>query len=193
MGRITQISDNFPGASLSANWTTIAGGFTVASGQVSGTNAAENTAAYSGTALANDQWAQVIVAVAGSSTPFMGAAARCSSVANTHYEFSVGTGGSELGNWFLVSVVSNGRTTLQSGNLGTVNVGDAISLECVGTQITGKYNGTIIANVSDSSIASGFAGMTEFTNDGQALQNFTAGIFGSGGVANSLMMMGAGI
>jgi hypothetical protein len=155
-GPIAVATDNFNRASLGANWTAISGSsYEISASTVvrllSGGN---QPARWNANTFNADQYAQIVFTSPG--TGAFGVSCRIDTGgADTHYSFYSysGTGG----RW-LFKRVAGAQTVLASDALGSVN-GDVLRLEIVGTQVTAKINGTILFQITDSSIASGAAGM----------------------------------
>ena len=72
-------------------------------------------------------------------------------------------------------------TLATSGERASVNTGDRLYLQVVGTTLTGKHNGVVVLTASDSAIAIGNAGIGVFSDTGSvqdaALCDFVAGNF----------------
>ncbi len=137
------------------NWGTVSGcsPLEVRSNTVKSLND-PSMSAYIGIAAPNDGEAGVtVVSPLDASGAGMGPAYRVTQASNSGYFVLYYTGGMDL-----YSVVSGSYNLLQSYS-GTITGGDIIALRCVGTTITVRQNGTVRITVTDSSLASGRAGL----------------------------------
>jgi hypothetical protein len=143
----------------------------IVSNRVYNHNAAFGTTAYDTlNTYNNDQYAQIVYHNTG--TGYIGVAVRCDTANpggtgdGTHrtcYFFEA-----TAGDRYFAKKVANVETQL-GDDAGTPSDGDVLRIEASGTTIGAKVNGTQIFSVTDSSIASG-----------------SAGIFGEGDDANSV-------
>lgn len=128
---------------------------------------------HTGRTWANDQASSVTISTTTGNTS-QDAMVRCSQVAQTGYlaQF-VFTNGLGAGTFHLFKFIAGTATELGgTGVAGSLNFGDVLRCEAVGTTINLKVNGSTIITVTDASIASGVPGMT---GGGNALINFWAG------------------
>lgn len=163
------VTDNFNRADggLGANWSTISGEGT---GQVVSNQAETNSVGtdcvvrYSATTFGNDQYGQVKVVSSTTGSVGLGAMCRGSDSARTYY-FAYGkvaTGGT----WFLKKRVAGTASDLTSGSV-DVAANDVMYIEASGTSISLKKNGvTVLGPITDSAIASGWAGFIVFVDSG---------------------------
>lgn len=161
-------SDNFNRANggLGANWSTITGwtapqiaGNLVEPGAAGGTDSA---ARWNADAFGNDQFSQITVVNAGSSTnDVVGVVVRAAAAANTFYQALVR---GPIGASCLIQVrkVVAGTITVLGTTLAPVAVGDTFRLTVVGTTLTATVNGVLRVEVGDSAIAAGSAGIYLF-------------------------------
>ena len=177
MSLITLATDNFTRANanpLSGNWTVMFSGSQ--GGNSWGTlqivsNAAEPSVInvngvewYNGVTFPPDQWAQVtVVSAITTSNNFCGPATRISmtGTAATFYQFAAQA---SVGNntWFLQKVIAGVATTLQTASLPGVTAGDVLLMIARGSSITCYRNGVLVLSANDSSITSGAAGIYSF-------------------------------
>ena len=167
----TQVTDNFNRAdgSLGANWTvTGTATWSVVSNKAQTTTVAGYTnASYTGSAFANDQYAQArIIAFTGGGKAGVGV--RMNSV-NTDGYFCESTGAAAQ----MIKIVSGSQS-----NLVTLSVfpgaGDTIKIGVIGTAVTCYNNGAPIGSVTDSSLTTGSAGI-QGVNSSVTVDNFKAG------------------
>jgi len=190
MSRTTLVTDNFNRADsnpLDGNWTQLAsgGGFGPAqlvSNAVEGATAGVNADSWNnGISWPNDQWAQVTVTALNNS--FIGVSLRQSLIgAQTAYRFVYGqgsTGGSVP--YIIQKAVAASFSTLKSGS-STLNNGDVISAEAIGTTLNLYVNGSLIDTTTDGAITSGAGGfmIAPITSAANAiLDDFSGGGFTS--------------
>lgn len=156
---------------LSASWTVTTGMGTPQVQQtadvVEVSSVGADAAAYwNADAFNNDQYAQIKVVTAAGTDRFVGCAVRTASGAQTFYQGGVfgALGGSVTTR--IRKTVAGVNTTLGATGTATVNTGDTIKLEVSGTTITLYLNGVSVLSRTDSSIASGSAGIFLFTDSG---------------------------
>ena len=158
----TLASDNFNRANvnpLAPNWTTIPGG-TFGNAQIVSNQAVNTTAgaaadvSYTGISWPNDQWSQVTISTFPAGNSFAGVSLRGSASVSSDYRVF-----GDSNTKFIVSKIVSGTSTNLTNQNGTVAVGDVITGAIVGTQISGYQNGNLLFTVSDSSLASGNAGI----------------------------------
>lgn len=158
----------------SASWSNNVGSAVVlgATDDVRGVNAGtnENLVRWNADVFSNDQYSQVSLSQAPQGQD-SGPAARCAgSAVNTAYTVILTSGLSEL-----YRVVSSGFTQIASSATIPV-INDVIRIECSGTSISVKKNGSaFLGPVTDSSITSGSGGMWVYLDVSGRLDNFEAG------------------
>ena len=164
-------TDNFnrTDGGLGANWATQTG-FTaplIASNVVQ-TNAigSDSVANYSAVTWPNDQYSQVSATTINTATSrFVSATVRCATAAQSFYAAGLaGPFGASTTRELRKCVT--GTTTTLASNTGTHATGDVVKCECNGTTIRHLVNGTQIHSVTDSSLASGRAGIFIFVDTG---------------------------
>jgi hypothetical protein len=177
-------TDNFNRADstdLGASWDVVPGesncqivANAVRAGVGGGADCSES---YNGVTWPNDQYSQIVIV--SLSDRFVGPVVRASTSANTLYLVECATT-----NIYLYKVVSASGTLLVNYS-GTVSVGDIIRLEAQGTTLRVFQNGTQRISTTDTSIASGRAGIhinlpgSQF--DTAVLDNWEGGDFSTGG------------
>ena len=156
-------------ASLGSDWTAIRGTnpYDVFSNSARCNGAsAENASIYTPFTPANDQWAEATV-VARSADAYIGPVVRGSS--NNYYIFY-----GDTGNRALYRIVSGTATSLASSATGFA-INDVIRLEVEGTTLRAYVNGVLWTSLTDSSLASGNAGIGTWSNSNQGrLDTFRA-------------------
>lgn len=200
MARTTLASDNFNRADanpLDGSWTQLAsgGGFGPAqlvSNAVEGASAGVNADSwFNGISWPNDQWAQITVI--GLSNSFIGISLRQStSGAETAYRFVFGQGSTGGSVPYIIQLANAGSfSTLRSGSA-TLNNGDLISAEAIGTTLNFYVGASLIDSVSDATIASGAAGfmIAPISSTGNAiLDDFSGGSFSAAGNNNRISLL----
>lgn len=160
-------TDNFnrgAQADLGANWTfAYNSAHTQALNNAVGDNGGDYNIAYWGAdSFGNDQYSQFLYKTGA----FNGVACRVSGSGGTRTGYYVLTGisGSRL------AKVVNGTITdlIASGSLANPNDGDTVKITAVGTTVEVFYAGVSQGSVTDSSIASGSAGLIFFGNTATA-------------------------
>lgn len=154
-------STTFPGASgtslptADARWTISAGAFAVdGSGRVGPNGSNDSLAWWNADTFAADQYSEVVIGAFTGSGTYVGAAVRVSAGGNGYALYR----SPDDSTVYLDKYVSGVGTTLLSLS-GTWAVGDTIRLEVQGTTLTAKRNGTTINTTTDSSLATGQAGI----------------------------------
>ena len=152
-------TDNFAYAfgdlhAANPQWVTNNTGYTVLAGGVAGDTGVNAMSSYQGVTLNNDQTASVVIANA---VYRVGPAVRCgASGVNTGYWCRPDGGVCDV-----YKVVAGAYTPLGTQPSGiTWTAGDVLTIRIVGTTLTVYHNGTLISTQTDSSIASGWAGMS---------------------------------
>jgi hypothetical protein len=142
------------------NWMVVYPGvFAVASNQVYGNSSAQSDAAYTGATFTNNQYSCLTLATGGPDGSYLGPAVRVSSTAVTAY-FAEWAQSSATIN--IQSVVA-GSYGLSSSSV-PVTIGHEYCLRAVGSTLTLTDNGTTVLTATDSSIASGYAGIAAYGN-----------------------------
>lgn len=178
------VSDNFSGSSLSSNWTTLVGSFTVSSG-VAGSG--DNTATWASTYWNHDtfpanQYSQAVMQCGGAGCyAWAMVAVRMQSTASTYPRaYSCGSSSGSSGVWYhtvyLFREDGTTQTALTSSST-TVNNGDVLRASAVGTTITCSVNGSVVISFTDSTYSSGQPGIItgSATPLGQGLKTWQAG------------------
>lgn len=155
---------NRANANLAAPWGTMSGEvtFAVVANQCTPTGGLGSDAAnYYNNVFGNDQYSQFVLKALSGGTPSTdsggGPAVRCSTSARTYYRIIIHAAASN--NTVIAKFVA-GAFSLVSG-YATVPwaVNDVVRVEVSGTRITVKRNGSSVLSFTDSSIASGVAGI----------------------------------
>lgn len=149
-------SDNFNRANanpIGGNWTGVTNNMKIVSNAAQGTNGgAFNSAYWNADAFANDQYSQVTVATSVDGGP----AVRLSGTNNWYFFEGKTPGNSQIG-----KIVAGAQTNLQA--VAAAASGSVLKINVVGTTIQvfkgGVQQGT---DQSDSSLASGSAGLADF-------------------------------
>ena len=184
----TLASDNFNRADggLGSNWTTIPGrgDLQIVGNLVQSGGSNEYSATYSAVTWPNDQWSQCVAVAAVDGGNEIGPVVRGSTSADTKYQASVhgALGGSVVTR---IQKFISGSYSLIADSTATVNPGDILYLEAVGTTITLKVNGSTVASTTDTDIASGNAGLCIYngtgTDTGNQIDDWSGGDFSGGG------------
>jgi hypothetical protein len=171
------VSDNFPGTSLSANWTTDDSNvkvLAVSTGSVHGNTSSNHALAHWIAVFKNDQFAQAtITALNGNSVNTIGPGVRISGSDQTAYFlWARGNGATEFDKW-----VHGTSTALASCTGYTVTVGDVLRIEASGSTITAKKNGAAICGgpVTDTDISSGAPGIFGYDLGTSAISTWSGG------------------
>lgn len=199
MSLITIASDNFNRADggLGANWSTM----TAQNAPQIVSNVVEpasltstfSAAYWNANPCPNDQWAQVVVTACATSNDGILILLRAATGTNSGYQFQVkGALGASAS--VIIKSISSGTPTVLVSGTASVNAGDILYGEIVGTTLVMKINGTQVLTITDSTFASGKFGIALFAStsgtiaDAQ-LDSFAAGGFGSAG---GLTLLGVG-
>jgi hypothetical protein len=182
-GKIGQLAAAFPyqqtdsfssGTTLSASWTVVAGTFTVTGGVAEVASVPADfraNACFTGTTFNANQYAQVTITSVPASADALGVAVRMSNSAETFYGFYCTNN-----IWYLFKLVAGTETTILQGTH-TPAINDVLYLNVIGTTLTASINGTVVATTTDSSISSGYPGITGFKtfNSSNSIDNFVCG------------------
>lgn len=205
----TLASDSFTRAdsgTLGANWTNVTGfgaTWSIVSNQANTPGSASfHAAAYTGISWTgvNDQWAQTTV-VAQTSGSDGGPSVRSATSAQTFYFFDINDADTTaLGSSMSCSIhkcVAGSFSAVGAAVSLTINANDVLYIEVQGTSLLAKVNGTTqISGRTDSSIASGSAGLAWWSGSSNAVKadDWSAGDFaGAGGspaAMSTLTMLG---
>jgi len=153
-------TDNFPGSSLSGNWTVANSSFVV-----SGGNASANTfstrawAFWNGVTFPNDQSSQVTIGTSTGVDGDEGVVVRAQGSGLNGYLMTCTPSGAVTPVCSIYKAVSGSYTQIGSSHVGGVHPGDAIRLDATGTTITGYLNNVSIASGTDSTYSSGQPGI----------------------------------
>lgn len=167
-------TDNFPGSSLSANWTVSTGAFAIASNLYTGNSAAAIAVAYwnAGTAP-NDQFAQMTIGGTPATGGDVGVVVRWQSGSASGYALDVTSAGANL------RAYTSGSSALLASATITVSPGDVFKLDVQGTTLNAYQNGvgiTGLTGITDATYASGQGGIFAYDNQG----NQKAGTWSAG-------------
>jgi hypothetical protein len=189
---------------LGANWTTVAGrtdpfvdsfGFFGFNDQFVKYNGPPDSVSYYNVVTwPNDQWAQVRLRTLNNSGDGSGVVLRASNTTTTYYEcYAKGGFGASASVW-INKYISGSATTLAS-TTATVNADDVMYCEVQGTTLKAKINNVTKLTTTDSSIASGSAGVILFVDSGgtSRLDDFYGGSFPAGGAGATRRIRGVGL
>ena len=193
-------SDNFPGASPNVNWSFALGALGVNSGVAwlsNGTSSQFDIAKWSGVVWPNDQYVELTYAAFGSGQLTMISSTLRTSGNNGYVLYC------DQNNLRIYKVVSGVFTAISPSFVSTtVNVGDVIRFQVQGTTLTVLQNGVQKDQQTDSTFASGSAGIGGFVQAGgtqlQAVSNqvslwtagdFPANISGNAGIAGATVTL----
>jgi len=172
---LTQIISNvLTSGSIPANFTQVSGTWadSASNGAYASSGGGVNFLVENSESYNADQWAQTVVESTGGGTP-CGPAVRCSLSAATGYAIYVsGSGTIEL-----VKVISGVQTPLATASV-PYAAGKVVTLVAQGTTISAFFDGNMVCQVTDSSIASGSAGLYSYGSGSSSLgvqKNFAAG------------------
>jgi hypothetical protein len=188
--RVTTIAtDNFNRANghLGTHWKIVAGNSApqILSLQVHpGAVGQDSYAYYRGARWSADQWALITLKTSvGAFGKAAGPIVRASPSANTMYLFHaegvIGGGTTVLE---IRKCLAGVYTTLATtGEHASVNTGDVLYLQVIGSVLTAKHNGVIVLVANDKTIVGGNAGIGVFSDTGAvedaALSDFVGGNF----------------
>ena len=155
------VSDNFNRASLGSNWTVMRGVVSMPGSVAAMADSLANhsTAWWNADTFSADQFAEIVISNVGFDG-YMGVAVRCDTGgAITLYGYH----GSQF-EQSLFKFVAGTYTLLGNDGVNVFANGDVIRLEIQGTSLVAKQNGVTRFSVTDSSIASGAAGIQGYTS-----------------------------
>jgi hypothetical protein len=141
----------------SASWSLIIGAVNVGtSGAFGNSSFSDSGAFWNADVFPNDQYSQLVL-VNGGGSIYCGPCVRA----------SAGGGGNAYrldltptsGTWHVAKLVGGAFTNLSGDQSGTFSNGDTLKLTAVGTTITAYQNGSVLYTTTDSSLASGSAGI----------------------------------
>jgi len=148
-------------------------------------NVDENLYHWNADTFANDQYSEATASGAAGSNSFIGPAVRVHASAATGYYYYVSSDSA-----YLSKLVSGSWTQL--GSTGSAGGNNLRRLEAEGTTITPYAAGSVDSSIgaqTDSSIASGSAGLSGYAEDaGHRLDNWEGGNLGSGPVARRIFV-----
>jgi hypothetical protein len=162
----------------SSNWTNNAGVFAIQSNSVHANSAGTECGAHwNADTFNNNQYGQCVYVAEDTDTYAIGPAVRCAASGATYYGFYSSTTAS-----YLFKMVSGTWAQLGSdGASWTIN--DVARLEVSGTTLTPTINGSTLSPPgaqTDSSIASGYAGITGYSNStASRIDNWEGGNLGA--------------
>lgn len=161
---MTAVSDNFNRAdstSLGASWTEVVGNWEIVSNKIQCNDDAGATGyyvRYETDVGSSDMFSQAVTsstqANSGSNT---GVACRMRSAANTSYQLTTRHAGDTIGNWRISAGVET-QLNFQTGANAistTINSGDTIRLEVVGSLLRSKIQGALVGLTVDANITDG--------------------------------------
>jgi hypothetical protein len=179
----------------SASWTMNHGAMAITSNAIRGNTASDDSMAHwNADSFSNDHYSKSTVAAKGIANDNHGPAVRCdASTLNGYAYFFFDNSDSRI----LYKVVNGSFTALGTKVPAGITVGDVMELQCSGTTITAKNNGTTesFGAITDSAFSSGSAGIGGYSNGTAArIENWEGGNLGGGGgaVQQRLSMIGVG-
>ncbi len=137
----------------SASWTAMRNNFVIKTNATCPNGSFDDCACgWTADAFNNDQYSQdVVAAMDGASQISVGVCVRAT--AANYYAFYVTTGARAL-----IKIVAGSKTSLASDSV-TCSVNDVLKLVVAGTSLTAYVNGVSVLTATDSSLASGSAGV----------------------------------
>lgn len=146
----------------SSNWSLVRGEFDIYSNKLRAddTNASFSAARWNADTFDNNQYSQISLTDDATGGHQIGVSARCSSTAVTFYTF---TSSGQTGYFALLRViVDSSQTNLASGT--NITATSVMRITADGSTITCYDDGAQNIQVTDSSIASGYAGVSHYTS-----------------------------
>jgi hypothetical protein len=178
-GNENPLSESGAWSAGEANW----GPMEKNSGVARCVNLSEDAAARHTTTLGNDHYAQAVYTFNGAAAgPLPGTAVRMQNGDEPCYIFYTGRISSVSGCWLYEISAAFGFSELDSG--GTPTSGQTNKLDVTGSNLTGTDNGVTECSATDTSLASGFAGIACYTDGAvtnATLDNFEASDGAGGG------------
>ena len=183
----------------SANWTeNRASGDLVVNeitNDVGGEAPYDSVAHWNADTFNDNQYAEATLADLGSEDEFIGVAVRVHTSANTGYVYE--GDGVTSDNKYLAKIITGSFTTLQSST-NTWSATEVIRLEVSGETLTPKINGFLDADLgtdTDSSIESGYAGLTQYGNDSNdgTMDDWEGGNLAAVVTVNTLVLTGLAV
>ena len=132
----------------------------------------------------NDQWSRITVGSVSNGGSYLGVGLREDSAdANTLYRFAWGAANTgSTGTWYMQKYVANSYTTIAT-NTRVLTAGDTLAACIIGTNIYIYQDEVLIFVFSDSSIASGSAGV--YASGAVATNTATVSAWSGGGFQNA--------
>lgn len=173
---------------LAGNWTTVPSSLNLKllsnAVQQADTTADHHVSYYNAVVWPNDQYSEVKLITCAASC-FPGAAVRASAAANTYYLGFLFNGFGAGQSCWIAKRVAGAQTTLSTGDTtATWATTDLIYIEAQGTTLKCKHNSTVVSTITDSSIASGNAGIMIEDDAGTptaTIDDWDGGNFSAGG------------
>lgn len=170
-------TDNFTRANastLGSNYTPCGQG----SGPYDGMSISSNTAigatglstmsAWTANTFHNDQYSKATYFSAAVGSKYLQVAVRLTGAGATLNGYQITT---DSANWFLSKITAAGTATNLTTGTSAMTAGDTLEIKAVGTTISAYHNGTLLGSVTDSSYASGSAGIGGYqTSQASALE-----------------------
>jgi hypothetical protein len=191
---MTAVSDSFNRAdstNLGASWTEIVGDWAIVSNKVQCNDDAGSTgyyARYDTDVGSSDMFAQAVTsATQANGSSSSGLAVRQRAGANTSYQLTTRHAGDTIGNWRIVAG-SETQLNFQTGanNISTtINSGDTIRLEVVGSLLRSKVQGALVGLTVDTTTTdgqrAGLNGYNAVGTDVVELDDFAGGALAADG------------
>ncbi len=152
------VSDAFerPNGGVGANWTPTEGAFSITSDAISLSSQGGDSRGsmyWNAATFPNDQFSQITIGAVGGSTSTLGPAVRMQNSGENYYMLAA------IGTTVNLQVESAGANSTIGVYNHQIVPGDVLRLEVQGTTLTAKLNGTTILTETDSTFASGSAGI----------------------------------
>lgn len=185
---MTAVSDNFNRANstnLGASWTEVTGDWEIVSNKCQNNTDAGGLGYYcrnGGDTGSTDNFAQcVTTSTQASANSNTGVACRMRAAANTSYQLTTRHAGDTIGNWRIVAAAET-QLSFQTGASSistTINSGDTIRLEVVGSLLRSKVQGALVGLTVDTNITDGqlvgLNGWNEVASDVVEVDDFAGG------------------
>ena len=156
-------TDTLP--TYSASWTAVRNNLVIDTNRAIGSAGDFCCCAWNADTFDDDQYSDSLMDI-WSANSYMGASVRASLTAITYYGWNVGGGNDS----YIHKYVAGTYTSLGSDSLSGPNTGSHNArLEAIGTNIDPIFDGTTrpMGPFTDSSITSGYAGVSAYTDTGQ--------------------------